>query len=515
MGNAARVVDPKGSVVLQRWNEQRRIERALSQRATKWHRGNGFAGAGISRLTASLAQMSLAINADLDSALVVLRSRARSLCANNEFARRFLSLVAGNVVGAFGPTLQVRAKTTAGELDKPANDAVEIHWCRWAKVADLGGRMSLAHLLRVAVKAVARDGEVLVRVVRERKLPYGLALQLLEADRLDESINKTLAGGNRIRMGVELDSAGRAIAYYIKEAHPGEAWGSAPARVERVPARDVYHLFLQERPEQVRGYTWLHAVLMRMNMLHAFEEAAVIAARVGASKMGVFTKKEDAASDLSTVADEKDEQGNLQMSAEPGEFVELPPGYALETWDPEYPHANFESFLKQCLRGVASGLDVATHNLSGDMTDVNYSSARIAELSERDLWIVLQEWLIGQLIAPVYRDWLASALLRADVTFELSGKALPADKLAKFSDAARFQGRRWEWVDPLKEVKAAREKVAGRLASRTEIAAAQGRDFEDIVDELAAEEKAMTAANLAPETASAPLTDQQLADQEK
>lgn len=488
----------KGSKVLREFTARRERERAIAAGQKLAMRDAGFAGAAVNRLTMSMAQWSGAVNADLDNALVILRSRARSLCANNEWGRRFLSLVAINLIGATGPTLQVRAKTSSGALDKPANDAVEIHWARWARTADVAGRMSLSRMLHVVVKGVARDGEALVRVVRNKKLPYGMALQLLEADRLDESLNARLTNGNTIRQGVELDSMLRPVAYHVFTTHPGENWNSGPRRTERIDASDLYHVYLPERAEQVRGYSWLHAVLMRSSMLHGFEEAAVVAARVGAAKMGVFKRSADASDvGLNQIADAKDATtGALHMNAEPGEFVELPVGYELQSWDPEYPHANFESFLKACLRGLATGLDVATHNLSGDMTDVNYSSARIAELAEREVWTQLQNWLIESLLMPVFGDWLASSLMRGDITFEQSGKSLPTDRFAKFFNVSRFQGRRWAWVDPLKEAQAAGELVSLGLVSRTELAAAQGREFDDVIDELTVETAAMKAAGL-------------------
>lgn len=488
-----------GSRILAEWNARRARERAIAAGQKIAMREAGFAGASINLLTMSMAQWSGAVNADLDNALVILRSRARSLCANNEWGRRFLSLVAINLVGATGPALQVRAKmATSGALDHAANDAIEIHWARWCRgYADIGGRMSFARMLQVIAKSVARDGDALVRVVRNRRAPYGMSLQLLEADRLDESLNQRLPGGNQIRQGVELDSMLKPVAYHVWTTHPGENWTGAKER-ERIDARDMYHVYLPERAEQVRGYSWLHAVLMRSSMLHGFEEAAVVAARVGAAKMGVFKRSADASDvGLNSIADAKDSAtGALQMNAEPGEFVELPVGYELQSWDPEYPHANFESFLKACLRGLSTGLDVATHNLSGDMTDVNYSSARIAELAEREVWTILQSWLIDSLVMPIYADWLAAALTRGDITFETSGNALPMDRFNKFINVSRFQGRRWSWVDPLKEAQAAGELVHLGLASRTSIAASQGREFDDVLDELAAEKIAMDAAGL-------------------
>lgn len=490
--------DESGSRVLREWNKQRQLEKALTARAQKQMSGGGFAGAAVTRLTSSLAQWSGAVNYDLDGALVILRARARSLCANYEFGRRFLSLVATNIIGPSGPTLQVRAKQASGNgLDKAANDAIETHWALWGKKADITGRMSLTRLLQVTAKSVARDGEALVRVIRNRKLPYGIALQLLEADRLDESINVRLENGHSVRQGVEIDAMSKPVAYYVMTTHPGDNYASGGKKVERVDARDLFHIYLPERAEQVRGYTWMHAVLQRANNTSGYEEAAIVAARVGASKMGIFTLDPDKApgGDFSGLADSKDTSGNLQMTAEPGEFFQLPAGYDLKSWDPEYPHANFESFMAQCMRGLSMGLDVATHNLSGNMREVNYSSARIAELAEREIWMTLQEWLWGCFMQPLYEDWLMSALLTDSITFP-SGSALPARQFAKFASVSRFQGRRWMWVDPKNDVQTAREQIAEGLNSRTRIAAAQGMEFEDVVDELAQEEVLLNAANI-------------------
>lgn len=462
----------------------------------------GFAGGSVGRLTASLATWSGSVNADLDSSLPILRARARALAANNEHGRRFLSLVATNVVGRRNPKLQVRAFDRPGKLDKAANDTIEAHWERWGRNADITGRhKSLYALLRTTIKAVARDGEALVRVVRNRRLPYGLGLQLLEADRLDEARNQRLDNGNTVRQGVEVDSALRPVAYWIKTAHPGENYATLAAGVERIPVGEMMHLFLPERAEQVRGATWLHAVIVRASVIHDFEEAAVVAARIGASKVAALERSEEAPD--SGMGDSTS-AGIPQIKVEAGEMFELPPGYKLNSWNPDYPHANFESFLKACLRGLAAGLDVAAHNLTGDMTDVNYSSARIAELAEREIWMTLQDWFIESLVLPLYEDWLALSLLSGAITFDGSGKALPADKLQKFLNASRFQGRRWSWVDPSKEASANETLLANGLTSRTRITAEQGEEFDDILDELKQEKAQMETAGLPTSPKAAP-----------
>jgi lambda family phage portal protein len=472
--------------------------------AATYGNGNsaGFAGGAVGRLTASMATWSGAVNIDLDASLIIMRARARQLAQSNEYGRRFLSLCAANIVGQSGPKLQVRAykdqlnpnpKITPS-LDNAANDAVEIHWKRWGKKSDITGRAELPLMLRMAAKAVARDGETLVRIVRDKKLPYGMALQLLEADRLAYNYN-LITQTFHVRQGVEMDSTGRPIAYWMFKNHPGERYNVSPTDMERIPAGDLIHVFLPERAEQVRGYTWFHAVLMRATQLHGFNESAVIAARLGASKVAVMERAEEAPDATATMADGQ-VGGAFQMNAEPGEMFELPPGYKINSWNPEYPHANFQSFVTTAMQGISAGLDVANHNLSGDMTGVNYSSARIAELTEREQWMVLQDWFIAALLQPIFEQWLALALLRGDITFEISGKALPADKLAKFANAAHFQGRRWTWVDPRNEALADELRLNNNLTSRTALAAAEGVDFDDILDELTMEKQKLEAAGL-------------------
>lgn len=471
----------------------------------------GYAGGSVGRLTASLATWSGSANSDLDGPLPVLRARARALAGNNEHGKRFLSLVARNVIGRANPQLQVRAYFQAGPkqeptLDKAANDAIEIHYQRWGKTADItGNHKSLPAFWRMVVKGVARDGEALVRLVRDKSLPYGIALQALDVDRLDETINAVrLQNGNSIRHGVEIDSAGRAVAYHIRTVHPGENYATGAPGVERVPATDMIHLFLQERAEQVRGVTWFHAVIIRGSTIHRFEDAAVVAAEIGASKIATLEASAEAITggEVGAGIGDRTSDGTAagipQISTEPGELIDLTnyPGVSMNSWNPDYPHQNFESFLKACLRGLAAGLDVAAHNLTGDMGDVNYSSARIAELSERETWMCLQDWIIGNLVERVYSEWLAIAMLRGDIRFESSGKALPVERLDKFLVASSFMGRRWKWVDPAKEMDAHERGVALGVTSRTRIAAEEGIDIEDVIDELERERAMMDDAGI-------------------
>ena len=341
----------------------------------------------------------------------------------------------------------------------------------------------------------ATDGEVLIRVMKgPERGPFGCQLQIIDIDRLWEQKNEALANGGAIHMGVEVDVAGKPVAYHIMRRRPS-SWQTSNQYFEfdRIPAGEIIHVFVPEAAEQVRGVPWMYAALLNLVHMGAFEEAAVINARIGATQMGFITTPdgEAPAGDSNNAT-----TGVAEFDAEPGTFRVLADGQMVESWQPQFPQAAVEPFIKAMLRGIASGLGVAYHNLASDLEGVNYSSARIAELSEREVWMMLQDWFIDSIVQPIYSEWLAIAMLRGDIKFEQSGKALPADKLAKFANASRFQGRRWKWTDPSKEIDANAKGVELGVTSRTRIAAEQGDDFEDVLDELRQETAALRAAGL-------------------
>ena len=148
------------------------------------------------------------------------------------------------------------------------------------------------------------------------------------------------------------------------------------------------------------------------------------------------------------------------------------------------------------MRGVAVGVGVARRDLWGNVSDVDYSAERVAELSERDVWVGLQEWLIDSFMLPIFVDWLMSGMLRGEIVFEKSGRPVPDILQKEIINSAEFRGRRWGWVDPLKEAKAATEMINSGQASRTELAAARGREFDDVANELGQEAKVLAEAGV-------------------
>jgi lambda family phage portal protein len=449
-----------------------------------------YAAADTGRLFSHWLAMPDTADELLRRGLRTMRGRARELALNNDWVKGWLRRARINVVGAAGIRLQSRALTADGEVDAALRTAVEAAWTEWGRLGacTVCGTYTFRDLEVAVIDALNRDGEALLRKVRGWDNGFGFALQIMESDHLDEDLVADLPNGNRIVMGVELDPWRRPAAYHLLRRHPGDRrYAPQPGeRYQRVPADEIVHVYRPWRPTQTRGVPEMHSAMARLRMIGGYEEAALVAARVGASKMGFYTETE---ADAATGSDPRDEgatttdqdgRGNLLRDAAPGHFEVLPPGVDFTAFDPGYPNEQIEAFQKHMLRGAGIGMGVSYHGLTGDLSEVNYSSLRQGALDERDVWAELQRFFIDRALEPIFAEWLPLAAAAG-------GLAIPIEAL----DRARphlFQPRGWEWVDPLKEIEADAKAIALGTKSRTRICADRGVDFEDVLAELAAEE---------------------------
>lgn len=445
------------------------------------------------------------INVDIRGALGFLRGRSRHEAQNNDHARAFLRECKANVIGAKGVQLQSRARLASGRADKGAQAIIEEHWNNWRAVGecDVTARLSFPDIERLAVEQTARDGEGLFRFVRGFDNRYGFALQALDPDLLDVQYTASENGRN-IVMGVELDEWGRHVAYYFRQRTNQGLYAVGRKReYERVPANDIACIFLPEWAGQVRGIPWMATALRRMHDIEGYDESAVVAARAGASKMGFYTQDSDSTpirdetGQSTGLADGEYSTGQLYQDFDPGTIGILPPGVGFEGWDPRYPHSEHGNFTKSVLRGIAAGLGVNYNTLSSDYEGVNYTSLRAAALSDRDLWKMLQEWLIGVFHQRVFSEWLHSALGMGALVGP-RGRMLMQERHA---DLVRheWQPRRWDWVDPQKDANAAQSEYEMRTRSLSSIIRERGQDPETVWLQIAEDNARLEALGIAPD----------------
>ena len=430
----------------------------------------------------------------------VLVARSREQAANNDYMKGYLRLVGLHVVGPQGIRLQSQAMGSSGKPDEPARRAVEKAWGEWGKPANccVRGRRSWRAIQRLAARSAAMNGEFMIRIVRGKAGgPWSFALQVLDPQRCPVAlVEHDLPGGGYIRCGIEFTALGRPVAYLFSTTNEAEADRHYGQRsYVRVPAEEIVHGFLEEFEGQSRGLPWAATAMWRMSMLSGFEKAALVNARVGAAKSGFFEWREGYEPQFEGEgADEGEAREPLSMEAEPGSFEELPVGLSFKEFSPSYPAGELAPFLKAMLRGASTGLGVAYNALANDLEGVNFSSIRQGVLDEREHWQELQEWFVEALCQPVFDAWLDVALLSGRIRIN-DVVPVQASRRAKYA-AVRWQPRRWAWIDPVKDVKAARDAQLGLMSTPGQAIREAGGDPETVFREFKGDLDAMQAAGL-------------------
>jgi lambda family phage portal protein len=447
--------------------------------------GWGFAGARVNRLTLDWATTPLSADQEIQGDLRALRARSRELVRNTAYAKRFLQLLGANVVGAHGIRLQARIRSADGRPFESVNQKLEEAWARWGQITQctVDRKLSWRGVQRLLMSTLGQDGEFFLRLVPGFDNECRFALQLIDADLLDETYNLPRTDRqNEVRMGVELDRWGAPVQYWFWTVHPSETGLYRERRP--IPADEIIHGFIPLRVGQTRGVPWFHPVLLDHRMLAGYQEAELVASRMAAAKPGFFEVPVDAA--MSATPDESVDR--VPEEVEPGILKELPPGYTFKGWDPTHPSTAYKDFVKAILRAIAAGLGVSYHALANDLEGVNYSSARVGELADRDEWRALQQWMIDHVHCRIYEEWLKMALLAG----ELPGLSLDYRNYLRVA----WRPRGWAWVDPQNELNASEKELQLGLNSRTRQAAEQGRDFEELLEDLAEEQRLIEAEGL-------------------
>jgi lambda family phage portal protein len=461
-----------------------RVHRPAPENPSPKQKKRRYDGAAGSRFLADFVGSTTSSDAELQYSLRRLRDRARELCRNDDYARRYLQLMSSNVVGEHGFTLQSRARNlnepNVGQLDAAGNEIIERAFRRWGKSCSANQRQSWLDIQRLVIQGLCRDGEILIRFVRGKRWRDGLALQVLEPDFLDEEYFTTEPKGRRVVMGVELDEFDAPVAYYLKlgQGHPFDTFGQRRSdKRTRVPAEDILHIYLPDRAQQTRGVTWFASAMSRMRILSGYEEAELIAARTAAAKMGFLVS----ADGEGFIGDESAD-GNQIMSGEPGSIQQLPAGMSFQEWNPSHPTSAYAEFHKGVLRGIASGLGISYTSLSNNLEGVSYSSIRQGALEERDLYRQIQSFLIQHLCEPVAQEWLKMSMTSGSIP-------IPITRYDKFSNTLEFRGRGFSWVDPAKEIRAEVEAVRNGFKSLNDVARQYGRDVEEVFQQMQADKE--------------------------
>ena len=411
-----------------------------------------------------------------------LRAKSRDLVRRNAWAAAGVEAFVANAIGT-------GIKPQSMVPDAQLREQIHRLWWDWCEEADAAGITDFYGLQSLATRALLEGGEALVRL-RFRKpedhLSVPLQIQVLEPEHLPIPLNQALDNGHVIRAGIEFDHLGRRVAYHLYRSHPTDTalapLSSAGGGTEtvRVPASEVLHLFRPLRPGQIRGEPWLTRALVKLHELDQYDDAELVRKKTAAMFAGFVTRQAPEESLLGEGP--SDPHGVALAGLEPGTLQILEPGEDITFSAPADVGSSYSEFLRMQFRAIAAAMGITYEMLTGDLTQVNYSSIRAGLLEFRRRCETFQHGVIvHQMCLPIWRAWMQQAVLSG--ALKIPGYA----QNPRPSQAVKWIPQAWSWVDPKKEFDAMMTAIRAGLISRSEAIASFGYDAETIDQEIAAD----------------------------
>lgn len=363
-----------------------------------------YDGAKTGRRAGSWSASGTSANSELDASLSTLRNRSREQIRNNGLATN-------------AQTKWTEAMVGAGILCQWEDAAVQAKWDEWTKTCSADALGHFEAVQALVADAEFESGEVLLRR-RRRYRRDGVwppvQIQVLESDYLDHSKTGNVEGGYCIH-GVEFNSYGRRVAYWLFEQHPGDVGTSGLTTLtsmsKRVPAEEISHVYAPKRPGQVRGVPRLSPILLPARDTADWEEAEIVRKRTEACMAAAVTSPEG---DQFTFTEEvTDADGNQVSTLAPGLILKLKPGEEI-SWNSPTHAGGYSDYKTSRGRDFAAGVGMPYELLTGDYSKSNYSSSRMGVVAfqrtvERHQWNCL---------IPLVCEWAAEMFLEALELFE-------------------------------------------------------------------------------------------------
>lgn len=475
-------------------------------------RMGGFDAAGQRLSMANWNPVAGSADADLLPDLETLQARSRDLTRNNGLMAGGQQTLRDNVVGATLRLSAIPDYRLLGwdrERAREWGNFTEAKFRTWAETTECDAARTL-NLLGLTLQAFGGsmlngDALALPLWLPRAGLAWNTRLMLVEADRLVTPL--ALSARDDIRGGIEQDAYGAPVAYYLLKHHPGDRLSvrTASQEWERVPAftpwgrRRVVHLHDKERTGQSRGRPVVSAVMQEFHMLGKYANNE-LQASLANSLIAAFLESDmdpqqvpevfgtDVAGTWSGFT-----QGNRRIRQMEGAAVlPLPPGAKLASFQPNRPNAQFEAFVLAVMRNIAAGLNMPYELLLKDFSKTNYSSARAALLEAWRYFNGRRRWLTDYWLKPIYELWLEEAINAGQVEAPDFYENRYAYCRARFI----FGGR--GWVDPVKDATAARIRMETGVTTLEDECAEQGRDWEDVLEQQAIENRKRAELGLPP-----------------
>lgn len=396
-----------------------------------------------------------------------MRARARWLHENNAIMANIDATIVRNSVGN-GFTFQ--SKSGKENIDKQ----IESLWAEFIKPknCDVTGRQHFGGIQQLILSQRMCDGEIVIKKHLSKNKSNPFQIQLIEADRFDTSYRVRVDNSNVLNSvdGIELDTMGAPQNYVFRDGLMSNV---------KVPASEVIHYFkMGNRATQYRGLSEYKQAIVDLRNFAGYQTSTLKSAR--------------ARSSVAYAIETNNVQGHMASMLQSGSSKDSDPiydingvmvqylnqGEKLHQYDPAVKGAEYGEFVRACVRLIATARQISYELAFRDYSQVNFSSARASFIQDHKRFSNEQWHMVTYVLNPLFESWLDANVMAGNI------KGLGVS--AYFINKSDFCQPRWvaparEWVDPLKDINAIQKEIDMGITTISEVAAARGKDFEEVV----------------------------------
>lgn len=436
----------------------------------------GYNGAQPSRLD-NWTPVNDTINHLIGHASPRLRARVRDLVRNFPLFTRGVNGYTAFVVGR-GARFQSLAMLPDGSPNLTARRKIEQRFRAWMESdACVNGKMHFYELQQLLCRQMMECGEGLFQeVCRKQYRINPFSLLPIEPDRLtDLGARVDDRESQGVFAGIEyLRETGEPTYYNIAD-------DGYTVQTHRVPAARIFHVFQTLRCGQLRGVTPFAPAIIVARAMADYTQSELDSAKMAAKYLAMITT--DNAEGFQAARGLIGKKGPATQP--PIENLEnaiieyLRPNEKIEFANtPNRPGDSFDRFSRFATRMVSICVDVPYEIMSGDYTNINYSTSK-ASRGDAGMLLAPHKFLLEQRFsAPIFRRWL-------------DYEALTQDYLPNYwQDPELYRRSMWipagmPSVDPQRDGRADIDAIVACLKSPQEAILGRGADPEEVLAQTA------------------------------
>lgn len=378
------------------------------------------------------------------------------------------------------------------QLDKAGNRAWKLAYNRWAKRSSSTGKGSINQQQRLMFDSWFIDGEAYAHRVYDysRKGVCPLRLQLFGRDHIDTGMDGDLTNGNVAKRGFEY-TKGQLVALHVFQKNPSDCVGIQQSI--RVPASEIIHLYDPELIGQTVGLPCGVSVIMPANDLGDYQYYNMQTAKAQTTEVAYLYQSEPGqnwgsppgrgfpansnTADWPVTWDGDTEPQEMQIGS--AVYRTVPAGAKIETPDVTKPGAMYTDFTASNIRNISLPLGMSYEMVSGDYTKTTFSGANSGKIDSATDFACTQATF-----AESFLDGVMGWFIDAMWLFDLAPTSLPGylDDPEYWTEQIRYQFPRQQSNNRFVSLKASILAIDNNLSTASDEAAAEGRDFYEIID---------------------------------